>query len=67
MKNIPLVKLMVSLLGLALALGFFVADIQAQTAPAAPPAQQEGTQQPAAPGATDRGTAPQPDHTRDAR
>ena len=59
MKNIQLVKLMVPLLGLALALGFFVADIQAQTAPAAPPAQQEGTQQPA-PGATDRGTAPQP-------
>jgi hypothetical protein len=51
-KNILLVELMVLLLGLALAIGFLVADIQAQIAPAAAPAQQEGTQQPAAPSAT---------------
>jgi len=53
-------KLVVPLLGLALVLGCFAVDVHAQTAaPPAPPAQQEGTQQPA-PGATDKGAAPQP-------
>jgi len=53
-------KLVIPLLGLALVLGWFAVDVHAQTsAPPAPPAQQEGTQQPA-PGATDKGAAPQP-------
>jgi len=60
MKNKDLVKLVVPLLGWALVLGCFAVDVHAQTgAPPAPPAQQEGTQQPA-PGAPDKGAAPQP-------
>ena len=59
MKNKHLVKLVVPLVGLALVFGCFAVDVHAQAAPPAPPAQQEGTQQPA-PGATDKGAAPQP-------
>ena len=44
------------LLGLALVLGLFVVDIHAQTS--APPAQREGTSQPA-PATTDKGAVPQ--------
>lgn len=59
MRNKHLVKLGVLILGLALVLGCLAVDVHAQTsAPPAPPAQQEGTQQPA-PGATDKGAAPQ--------
>ena len=59
MRTRQFVWLSAPLLGLALVLGFLVADINAQTpTPSAPPAQQEGAPQPA-PGATDRGAAPQ--------
>src|SRR4029450_6451150 len=59
MRTRQFVWLSAPLLGLALVFGFLVADINAQTpAPSAPPAQQQGSPQPA-PGATDRGAAPQ--------
>jgi hypothetical protein len=59
MKKTQLAGLMTSLLGLALVLGLLVVNVNAQTS--APPAQQEEKSQPSpAPGATDRGAAPQP-------
>jgi hypothetical protein len=59
MKHAQVMKLTTLMLGVALVLGLFAVDLHAQTsAPPAPPAQQEGTPR-AAPGAADKGAAPQ--------